>query len=176
MGLIVDSIMRACFKQMSSDNISVILVCFNNFNKLHSEEKLDQIAKKLKKMKNESIVSYVFKGKVSEYEKEYEQINSANKIAINEYLASVKNIGAKPQEAKETETIEIKDKSQNKFRNSPKVVDHNKDKIKDSLVKEKTEEIKVSTSKVSKITINKKVPPNIKNIINNTSSTKVVMP
>jgi len=63
MSLMVDSIMKASFKQMSSDNISIILICFENFKKLHlmSNKDLAKKAQGLKKLKNTNIVNYVFK-------------------------------------------------------------------------------------------------------------------
>lgn len=61
MSLIVDSLMRACFKKMSSDNITIILICFKNFKQLFETNDLEKNASKLKKMRNENIVSYTFK-------------------------------------------------------------------------------------------------------------------
>jgi len=61
MSLIVDSILRANFKQMCSDNVSVIIICFENFKKIYENSNLSQNALKLKKTKNENIVEYVFK-------------------------------------------------------------------------------------------------------------------
>lgn len=65
MGLIVDSLMRCCFKQMSSDNISIILVCFNNFKSLFESINIEKHADKLKKTRNDNIVSYSLKANVS---------------------------------------------------------------------------------------------------------------
>jgi hypothetical protein len=65
MGLMVDSLMRCCFKQMSSDNISVVLICFNNFKNLFESSNLDKHAEKLRKTRNENIVSYSLKANLS---------------------------------------------------------------------------------------------------------------
>lgn len=68
MGLIVDSVMKSCFKQMSSDNISIILIAFKNFQKLYDLEDLEQRAAKLKKTRNENIVAYSLKTNINNLE------------------------------------------------------------------------------------------------------------
>jgi serine/threonine protein phosphatase PrpC len=61
MGLIVDSILKSCFKTLSSDNLSIILICFPNFRKLFDNNNLETSAHKLKHTKNENIYIYSFK-------------------------------------------------------------------------------------------------------------------
>lgn len=68
MGLIVDSLMKSCFKQMSSDNISIIFIAFNNFQKLFELENLESKAIKLKKTRNENIVNYSLKTNINNIE------------------------------------------------------------------------------------------------------------
>lgn len=69
MGIIVDSIMRSCFKTIASDNLSLILICFPNFKKLHESISLESAAQKLKYTKNENIFTYShresYKGSIS---------------------------------------------------------------------------------------------------------------
>lgn len=65
MGLIVDSIMRCCFKTLSSDNLSIILICFNNFKNMFDSNNLERNAQKLKHTKKEDIYEYTFKEKYS---------------------------------------------------------------------------------------------------------------
>jgi len=65
MGLIVDSLLRSCFKSLSSDNLSLILICFENFKKLWENANLEKNADKLKGTKNSSIINYTLKHQFS---------------------------------------------------------------------------------------------------------------
>lgn len=59
MGNIVDSILRSCYKSLSTDNVSVILICFNSFKKLFNENDIKIQANKLKDTLNDKIELYV---------------------------------------------------------------------------------------------------------------------
>ena len=61
MSLIVDSLMRCCFKTLSPDNLSIILICFENFKRMYENLNLEPNAEKLKQTKNSNIVNYTFK-------------------------------------------------------------------------------------------------------------------
>jgi protein phosphatase 2C family protein 2/3 len=65
MGIVVDSVMKSCFKTLSSDNLSVILICFSNFKSLFENPALEKNALKLKHLKNENINTYSLKLKKS---------------------------------------------------------------------------------------------------------------
>lgn len=58
MGLITDSIIKSCFKSLSSDNISLILICFESFRRLYDTQDLKKVAHKLKLLSNEKIMFY----------------------------------------------------------------------------------------------------------------------
>lgn len=58
MGLITDSIIKSCFKSLSSDNISLILICFESFRRLYETQDLKKVAHKLKLLSNEKISFY----------------------------------------------------------------------------------------------------------------------
>ncbi len=58
MGLITDSLIRSCFKSLSNDNISIILICFENFKRLFESSDLKKNALRLKEKPNERIDYY----------------------------------------------------------------------------------------------------------------------
>jgi hypothetical protein len=58
MGLITDSIIKSCFKSLSSDNISLILICFESFRRLYETQDLKKVALKMKQLTNENIMFY----------------------------------------------------------------------------------------------------------------------
>lgn len=74
MGLVIDSIMRSCFKSLSSDNLSLILICFKGFSQIweKTSKELETKADKLKSLKSGNILRYLMKegdGKEKEKEK-----------------------------------------------------------------------------------------------------------
>lgn len=58
MGLIVDSILKSCFKTYSSDNLSLILVCLNGFESLFNSVCLKRNAQHLKEIRAELITLF----------------------------------------------------------------------------------------------------------------------
>lgn len=58
MGLIVDSIFKSCFKSYSTDNLSVILICFEGFEAIFNTQSLIKSAINLKETRNEIVTLY----------------------------------------------------------------------------------------------------------------------
>lgn len=60
MGLIVDSIFKSCFKSYSSDNLSLILICFNGFENLFNSVCLKRNAQHLKEIRADLITLFPY--------------------------------------------------------------------------------------------------------------------
>lgn len=66
MSVIVDSIMKASMKLLSSDNLTMIFVAFNNFNQIFNSNNLDKVALSVSQIKEKNIVLYTFKENVNQ--------------------------------------------------------------------------------------------------------------
>lgn len=94
MGLIVDSILKSCFKTLSSDNLSVILICFKNFKNLFENPNLEKHALKLKNTKNENISPYSLKDKrsISPSKRNTKSISvNSSSTSLNSIISTGKN-------------------------------------------------------------------------------------
>lgn len=66
MSVIVDSIMKASMKLLSSDNLTMIFVAFSNFNQIFNSNNLDKVALSVSQIKEKNIVLYTFKENVNQ--------------------------------------------------------------------------------------------------------------
>lgn len=78
MSLIVDSIIKCSFKTLSSDNLSVVLICFEGFKNLFDTPNLAKQALKLKEMLNEKLPFYPYDNYQIKKKKHTESISTSS--------------------------------------------------------------------------------------------------
>lgn len=113
MGVIVDSIIKASMKLLSSDNLTMIFVAFNNFKQIFNSNNTEKIALSVSQIKEKNIVLYSFKDNVKQ--SPVKNKNSSNCLSVNKQNTNNTNINTQ-----ENLTSPEKDRNRNSKNNDDK--------------------------------------------------------